>query len=159
MREIISVVGGGSCPPEQYRQAREVGRLLAARGYIVLTGGLGGVMEAACRGAREAGGLTIGVLPGIVRSAANPYVDLVLTTGLSDARNLIIATSGRALVAVDGGLGTLSEIAFALKHGVPVIGLGTWTLSEHPVPGEGVRVVESPAEAVEAVILALGGEP
>lgn len=151
MRNIVAVIGGGSCPPEDAARARRIGRLLAERGYVVLTGGLGGVMEAASRGAREAGGLTVGVLPGFVPGEANPYVDVVLTSGLAEARNLIVATSGRAVVAVGGGLGTLSEIAFALKHGRAVIGLDTWLLAEHRVPGEGVLVVESPDEAIEAV--------
>jgi uncharacterized protein (TIGR00725 family) len=151
VKRIVAVIGGGSCPQEDAARARRVGRLLAERGYVVLTGGLGGVMEAASRGAKEAGGLTVGVLPGFSDGDANPFVDVVLTSGLSEARNLIVATSGRAVVAVGGGLGTLSEIAFALKHGRAVIGLDTWLLAEHRVPGEGVLVVESPDEAVEAV--------
>jgi hypothetical protein len=108
-------------------------------------------MEAASRGAKEGGGLTVGVLPGLVAAEANPYVDIVLTSGLADARNVIVATSGRAAVAIGGGLGTLAEIAFALKRGRAVVGLDTWLLSEHRVPGEGVRVVGSPEEAVDAV--------
>jgi uncharacterized protein (TIGR00725 family) len=151
MKKIVSVIGGGSCPPEDARVARELGRLLAEQGYVVLTGGLGGVMEAASRGASEAGGEVIGVLPGLVREEANPYVGIVLTTGIREARNVIVATSGHAVVAVGGGLGTLSEIAFALKHGRPVFGLGTWTLPEHRVPREGVVVVDTPAEAVERI--------
>ncbi len=156
MRKIVSVIGGGSCPSEDYTVARELGRLLAERGFVVLTGGLGGVMEAASRGASEAGGTVIGVLPGILREEANPYVDIALTTGIREARNVLVATSGHAVVAVGGGLGTLSEIAFALKHGRPVFGLGTWTLPEHRVPREGVQVVNSPAEAVEGIEEALG---
>ena len=101
MKNLISVIGGGSCAPEDYARAREVGRLLAERDYVVVTGGLGGVMEAAHRGAREAGGLTIAVLPGIVREEANPFAEIVLTTGMADARNVIVATSGRVAVAVD----------------------------------------------------------
>lgn len=156
MKKVVSVIGGGSCPPEDYACAREVGRLLAERGYVVVTGGLGGVMEAASRGASEAGGEVIGVLPGIVRSEANPYVSIALTTGMRDARNLIVATSGHAVVAVGGSFGTLSEIAFALKHGRRVIGIGTWTLPEHRVPSEGVLVVSSPAEAVDEVVAIVG---
>ena len=151
MKDLISVIGGGACAPEDYARAREVGRLLAERDYGVVTGGLGGVMEAAHRGAHEAGGLTIAVLPGSIREAANPYAEVVLTTGLSDARNVIVAMSGRAAVAVGGHFGTLSEIAFALKHNVPVIGLKSWTLPEHRLPTEGVRSVDTPAEAVDLV--------
>ncbi len=155
MRTIVSVIGGGSCAAEEYAAAREVGRLLARKGYDVLTGGLGGVMEAACRGAAEEGGLTIGILPGLAREDANPFVGVALTTGMSDARNLVVATSGAAVIAVGGGFGTLSEISFALKHGRPVIGLSTWTLPEHRVPGENVVAVDTPAEAVAAVEAAL----
>lgn len=151
MKRIVAVIGGGNCAPEHYQRARAVGRLLAERDYVVLTGGLGGVMEGACRGAREAGGLTIGVLPGLVRDEANPFVDLVLTSGLNEARNLLVATSGRAVVAIGAGLGTLSEIAFALKHGRIVVGIDTWSLAEHRVPGEGVIPAESPEAAVAAV--------
>ncbi|MEN8148345.1 MAG: TIGR00725 family protein [Planctomycetota bacterium] len=151
MKTIVSVIGGGSCSHEDCTVARELGRLLAERGWILVTGGLGGVMEAASRGAHEAGGTVIGVLPGVVREEANPYVDIALTTGVREARNVCVATSGHAVVAVGGGFGTLSEIAFALKHGRPVFGLGTWTLPEHRVPREGVQVVDSPAEAVERI--------
>jgi len=157
MRKIVSVIGGGSCAPEDAAVARELGRRLAEGGYVVLTGGLGGVMEAASRGAAEAGGEVIGVLPGVVREEANPYVGIALTTGIGEARNVIVATSGHAVVAVGGGLGTLSEIAFALKHGRPVLGLGTWTLPEHRIPREGVVAVESVDEAIERLDDLLGG--
>ena len=93
MKTAISVIGGGSCAVEDYNRAREVGRLLAERGFLVITGGLGGVMEAACRGAVEAGGTTIGILPGIVPTEANPFVTVPITTGLSDARNVIVGKS------------------------------------------------------------------
>jgi uncharacterized protein (TIGR00725 family) len=151
MRNVIAVIGGGSCAPEDYARAREVGRLLAEQGYAVLTGGLGGVMEAAHRGAREADGLTIAVLPGSVAKEANPYAEIVILTGMGDARNVIVATSGRAVIAVGGSLGTLSEIALALKHNVPVIGLGSWTLPEHRVTGHGVMVVDTPEKAMHLV--------
>jgi len=158
MKEIVSVIGGGSCAAEEYKVARAIGGLLAERNFVVLTGGLGGVMEAASRGAHEAGGLTVGVLPGQVREEANPFVDIVLTTGLSEARNVIVATSPRAVIAVGGSLGTLSEIAFALKHHIPVIGVGSWTLPEDRVPGEGVRPAATPAEAVDLVERLVRGE-
>jgi uncharacterized protein (TIGR00725 family) len=151
MMKLISVVGGGTCAAEDYARAREVGRLLAERGYGVVTGGLGGVMEAAHRGAQEAGGLTIAVLPGTMRKSANPYAEVVLTTGMGDARNVIVATSGLAVIAVGGHFGTLSEMAFALKHNIPVIGLESWELPEHRLPNEGVRSVGSSEEAVDLV--------
>lgn len=151
MKSVVAVIGGGSCAPEEYARAREVGRLLAENGHVVLTGGLGGVMEAASRGASEAGGLTVAVLPGLIRDEANPYADIVLTSGMREARNILVATSGRVVVAVGGGLGTLSEIAFALKHHIPVVGIESWTLPEHRVPIEGVHPANSAAEAVAMV--------
>jgi uncharacterized protein (TIGR00725 family) len=114
---------------------------------VLVCGGLGGAMEAACRGASEAGGVTVGILPGDDRSAANRFVEVAIPTGLGEARNALVVRSADALVAVGGGYGTLSEIAFALKAGKPVIGLGSWEI-------EGVRAVESPEQAVSA---ALGG--
>ena len=110
-------------------------------------------MEAACRGAKEAGGLTVGILPGNERSEANPYVDVPLVTGLGEARNIIVARSGRAVIAVGGEYGTLSEIAFALKFGVPVVGLDTWQLPERAAAAGGILSAESPRQAVD---LALG---
>jgi uncharacterized protein (TIGR00725 family) len=122
-----------------------VGRELGSRGVVVVTGGLGGVMEAACRGAREVGGTTIGILPGTDRSAANPYVNAAIPTGLGEARNALVVRAADALVAIGGAYGTLSEIAFALKAGKRVVGLGTWAI-------EGVEVVDSPEAAVETVL-------
>ncbi len=112
---------------------------------VLICGGLGGVMEAACRGARESGGTTVGILPGTDRSAANPYVDIAIPTGLGEARNAIVARSADALIAIGGAYGTLSEIAFALKAGKRVVGLGTWEV-------EGVLAADSPAAAVETVL-------
>ena len=140
----VSVVGGSRVSEPEYDRAREVGRLLGERGHEVVCGGLGGVMEAACRGAAEADGHTIGILPGEDRAAANEYVDTVIATGLGNARNVLVALNGDAAIAVDGATGTLSEIALALDGGVPVAGLDT-----HDV--EGVEAVETPVAAVEYV--------
>jgi uncharacterized protein (TIGR00725 family) len=112
---------------------------------VLVCGGLGGVMEAACTGAKGGGGTTIGILPGTDRAAANPFVDFAIPTGLGEARNALVVRAADALIAIGGGYGTLSEIAFALKAGKPVVGLGTWEI-------EGVEIVESPAAAVESVL-------
>ena len=125
--------------------AAEVGRLLAERGAVLVCGGRGGAMEAACRGAKEAGGLTVGILPGSDRSEANPFVDVVLPTGLGEARNALVVGAADVVIAVGGGYGTLSEVALALKAGKRVIGLGTWEI-------EGVTAVEGPESAVAAAL-------
>ena len=126
--------------------AERVGAELARRGAVIVCGGLGGAMEAACRGARGEGGLTVGLLPGDDRSAANPYVDVAVPTGLGEGRNALVARAADAVIAVGGGYGTLSEIAFALKAGKLVVGLGGWDL-------EGMTAAGS---ADDAVTLALG---
>jgi uncharacterized protein (TIGR00725 family) len=115
------------------------------RGAVLVCGGLGGVMEAACRGAKEGGGTTLGILPGSDRSAANPYVDVALATGLGEGRNLLIVRAADVLIAVGGGHGTLSEIALALRAGKRVIGLDTWEI-------EGVASAASPEAAVAAAL-------
>jgi uncharacterized protein (TIGR00725 family) len=112
---------------------------------VVVCGGLGGVMEAACRGAKDAGGMTIGILPGTDRSAANPYVDVAIPTGLGEARNALVVRAADAVIAIGGGYGTLSEVAFALKAGKRVVGLGTWEI-------DGVEAAGSPEAAVETVL-------
>jgi uncharacterized protein (TIGR00725 family) len=122
-----------------------VGRLLAGRDVLVVTGGLGGVMEAASRGAREAGGETLGILPGLDRDAANEYVDVAVPTGLGEARNALVVRAADVLIAVGGGYGTLSEIALALKAGKPVVGLGSFELDE-------MTLAATPAEAVAAAL-------
>jgi uncharacterized protein (TIGR00725 family) len=124
----IGVIGGGTCSAEIYEIAQEVGREIARNGCSLVCGGLGGVMEAACRGAREAGGITIGILPTTNKGDANPYCDLVIPTGLGHARNVLVVHASDALVAVDGETGTLSEIAIALKVGKPIVGIKTWEL-------------------------------
>ena len=139
----VSVIGPGDADEETYGLAREVGRIVAGRGGVVVCGGLAGVMEAAARGATEAGGVAIGILPDEDRSRANPYLSFVIPTGIGQARNLAVACSADAVVAVGGGYGTLSEIGMSRKVGRPVVALGGWDLGEH------VTVASSPEEAVE----------
>lgn len=140
----VSVIGGSTVPRAEYETARAVGRLLGERGHETVCGGSTGVMEAVCRGARETGGRTIGILPGSDRSAANEYVDVAVATGMGNARNALVVLNGDAAIAVDGSTGTLSEIALALDYGRPVAGLST-----HDVAG--VEAVETPEAAVEYV--------
>jgi uncharacterized protein (TIGR00725 family) len=146
------VCGSGGAPAAELAAAETVGRELAARGAVVVCGGRGGVMEAACRGAKAAGGTTLGILPGYDRADANEFVDLAVATGLGEARNALVVRAADAVVAVGGEWGTLSEIALALRAGKRVVGLGTWELPARG--GRGVVVAASPEEAVE---LALSG--
>jgi len=144
--KIIAVCGSSSVDDRGAELAREVGRLIARKGCSLVCGGLGGVMEACCRGAREEGGMTIGILPGTSREDANPYVDVPIVTGLGHARNLIIVQTAHAVIALPGGPGTLSEIALALKVGAPVVALDDWEeISD-------IEHASSPAEAVNAAI-------
>jgi uncharacterized protein (TIGR00725 family) len=140
----IGVVGPGEASAAELESAEEVGAGLASLGAVVVTGGLGGVMEAACRGARSRRGRTLGILPGEDREAANGWVEIAVATGLGELRNGLIVRACDALVAVGGGHGTLSEVALALKLGRPVVGLGTWAV-------HGVDEVTTPAQAVERV--------
>jgi uncharacterized protein (TIGR00725 family) len=153
--DAVAVVGPGDASSAEERTAEAVGRLLAERGVTVVTGGLGGAMAAACRGARGAGGHTLGLLPGTDRTDANPWVEYVVPTGLGEARNTLVVRAAQALIAVGGEHGTLSEIAFALKVGVPVVGIGTWEVHRRGAPDPGILVATSPVEAVEAACVAL----
>ena len=123
MKPIIAVIGGGSCTAEEAALAEETGRLLAGEGAVVVCGGLGGVMEAVAKGAQANGGTTVGILPGADPAAANAYIDVPLATGLGEMRNFLIVRSAHALIAIGGGVGTLSEIALAQRIGKPVVGL------------------------------------
>jgi uncharacterized protein (TIGR00725 family) len=152
MKRLIAVIGAGHPTRDDYNLAAEVGRLLAVRGFGVVCGGLHGVMEAACMGAKEAGGLTVGLLRTYNRHDANAYVDVVLPTGLGDGRNVLVATAGEAAIAVGGGLGTLSEIALALKHDIPVVGLKTWNLDPQALFDRVIPQAKSAAEAVDIAV-------
>jgi uncharacterized protein (TIGR00725 family) len=132
--------------------AEAVGRGLAEAGAVLICGGRGGVMEAACRGARQAGGLTVGVLPGFSATEANPYVTIPIVTGLGEARNVIIVRTAQAVVGVGGEFGTLSEIAFALKLGRPVVGLETWELAKGGQPDQAIVRASTPEEAVRLAL-------
>jgi len=122
----ISVIGGEHCSKEIYQLAEEVGRRIAKMGAILVTGGRGGVMEAASKGAKEAGGVTIGILPSDNREEANKYLDYAIVTGIGYARNVLVILNGDIVIAIDGHYGTLSEIALALEYGKPVYGLMSW---------------------------------
>jgi uncharacterized protein (TIGR00725 family) len=151
----VAVCGPDPASPEVEAQAEEIGRLLARAGAVVVCGGLGGVMEAAARGAATEGGTSIGLLPGVDRRAANSHLTLSIPTGMGEMRNALIVRAADAVIAIAGEFGTLSEIAFALKAGVPVIGLGTWELAKKGKPIEAFKRVEDPEAAVrEALLLA-----
>ena len=155
-QKLIAVIGGGECSPREIETAEEVGREIARNGAILICGGLGGVMEAACKGASSEGGVTIGILPGNSRLSANPYVQIPIVTNMGEARNVIVVKSARAVIAIDGSYGTLTEIAHALCNGIPVIGLNTWALSRRGQTDNAIIPVESPAEAVSTAIGLIG---
>jgi uncharacterized protein (TIGR00725 family) len=140
----VAVVGPGEASPDELHTAEEVGAGLAAAGAVVVTGGLGGVMEAACRGARSRRGRTLGILPGDDRDAANGWVEIAVPTGMGELRNGLVVRAADAVVAIGGGHGTLSEIALALKLGRPVVGLGTWEV-------HGVDHVSTPEDALALI--------
>jgi uncharacterized protein (TIGR00725 family) len=145
-RVHIGVIGAGDCSERAARTAYEVGRHIARNNAVLFCGGLGGVMEMAAKGAREAGGLTVGLLPGFAFSDANPHIDIAIPTGLSHARNILVVRSCMAVIAVEGSYGTLSEIAIALKLGKPVIGLNTWDIGPDIIKAETAE--EAVAKAV-----------
>ncbi len=144
----IGVIGAGECDAGLAALAEEVGRRIAEAGAVLVCGGLAGVMAAACRGAKAAGGITVGILPGIDRSEANRFVDIAIASGINEARNLAIIRTADVLIAVGGSYGTLSEIGFALKAGKRVIGLETWEI-------EGITMVGSADAAVKAALAAV----
>jgi uncharacterized protein (TIGR00725 family) len=148
----VAVCGPGTDDPEAEARAEEVGRLLAAEGAVVVCGGMTGVMEAVARGAAERGGVSIGILPGVDRSEANPHITYAVPSGFGEARNTLVVRAADAVIAVAGEYGTLSEIAFALKIGVPVVGLGTWQLHKEGRPVDAFPSVTTPEAAVEEAL-------
>jgi len=143
------VIGETICSEETAKVAYEVGRRIGERRAILVCGGRGGVMENAARGAKSVGGLTVGVLPGSSRDEANPYIDIAIVTGMGEARNVILVQSCQVLIAVEGMYGTLSEIAFACKFGIPVIGLKTWRVDRPGLTASPVLEAKTPEEGVE----------
>uniref|UniRef100_A0A7C4CEK1 TIGR00725 family protein n=1 Tax=candidate division WOR-3 bacterium TaxID=2052148 RepID=A0A7C4CEK1_UNCW3 len=140
----VGIIGAGECGPELAGIAEEVGRRLAESGAVLVCGGKGGVMEAACRGAKSVGGLTVGIIPGSDRAEANPHVDVAIATGLGEVRNLAVVRTADVLIAIGGSYGTLSEIGFALKAGKKVVGLKTWEVT-------GTIRAETPEQALALV--------
>lgn len=154
---FIAVIGGAQASKRELKLAEEVGRELAKRGAILVCGGLGGVMEAVCRGAASEGGVTIGILPGENRSSANKYVQFPIVTGIGYARNVAVVKSAQAVIAVDGNYGTLSEIGHALQSAIPVIGLGTWSLLRNGNPDNSIIPAQTAVEAVEKALELIKG--
>jgi len=149
---IVAVIGDSSCSREEARLAETVGQLLAQCGATIVCGGLSGVMEAVCRGAKLGGGLTVGLLPGEDAKMANSWVDIPIVTGVGYARNMAVVKSAQAVIAIGGGYGTLSEIAYALKSKIPVIGLNTWSLTLYGQAVDAIIRVSNPAEAVDTAV-------
>ena len=153
----VAVCGPGRATEAEAALAEEVGRGLAGAGAIVVCGGLGGVMEAAARGAAQAGGTALGILPGTDRDEGNPYLTVAVPTGMGEARNALVVRAADALIAIAGEFGTLSEIALALKLGTPVVGVGTWELSKGDRQGEDPIVrADTPADAVSLALRLAG---
>ena len=143
MMRRIGVIGNSACSDEVINLAEKVGEEVAKRKGILICGGLTGVMEGAARGAKKAGGLTVGILPGNRASDANPFIDIPIVTGLGYARNIIVVQSSEAVIAIGGKYGTLSEIAYALQFNIPVVGLQTWDISPE------IIIASNPVDAVD----------
>jgi len=146
---FIGVIGAGTCSKKIYNLAYEVGKYIAKAGAILVCGGLGGVMEGAAKGAKENKGVTVGILPGVDKTEANPYIDIPVVTGIGEARNLVVIRSSDAVIALPGQFGTLSELAFCLKMEKPVVGLTTWEISDKIIK------TKDPQEAVKKALEAL----
>lgn len=145
IKKIIAVIGGSEPDEKSLKIAEEVGSLIAQKGAVLITGGMGGVMNAASRGAKSANGLVIGILPTDNKAHANPYIDIPIVTGMSEARNIIIARTCDCAVAINGKYGTLSEIAYCLMFNVPVVGINTWDI------GAPIKKASSAAQAVKII--------
>ncbi|OGC24223.1 TIGR00725 family protein [candidate division WOR-1 bacterium RIFOXYC2_FULL_37_10] len=150
---FISVIGESHASPEISHLAEEVGYEIAKAGVVLVCGGLKGVMECACKGAKKGGGTTIGILPGSNREEANPFVDYPIVTGIGYARNKLVVKSGNVVIAVGGSYGTLSEIAFTLGYKIPIVGLKTWHFIHHDGKmDEAMHYVETPKDAVKKAL-------
>jgi uncharacterized protein (TIGR00725 family) len=149
---FIGVIGGSEINAPAAALAEEVGREIARRGAVLVCGGMAGVMEAACKGAVSEGGLTIGILPGDSRNSANPYVKIPIVTGIGYARNVAVARTSQAVIAIDGSYGTLTEIGYALQAGIPVIGLDTWALSIDGRVDKNIIIAKNAKEAVDKAL-------
>lgn len=145
-KRLVAVLGAGECENGVAQKASEVGRLLAQSGCVLITGGLGGVMEAASRGAQEAGGTIIGILPGSTGAEGNPYLTIPIPTGMGDARNAVLANAAESFIAIGGAYGTLSEIAFALKRGKRVVSLDSWAVDPR------IMKASTPEDAVKLAL-------
>jgi uncharacterized protein (TIGR00725 family) len=153
----VAVIGASNATEWELDCAEEMGRLLAAEGWVLVCGGLGGVMDAAARGCAETGGVSIGILPGDDRVDASRHLTVAVATGFGEARNAIVARSADAVIAVGGEFGTLSEIALALKMHKPVVGLGTWELGRDDLERDPIVRVETPADAIDHLRRVLPG--
>ena len=138
----IGVIGAGDCPVEIYETSYDMGHIIGEKGWVLICGGLGGVMEGAAKGCFERGGITVGLLPGTEKESANRFITLAIPTGMGEARNVLVVRASDVVIAIAGGYGTLSEIGLALKIGKPVIGLNTWQ------DIDGVDYVETPQQAI-----------
>jgi uncharacterized protein (TIGR00725 family) len=152
---IIGVIGGNEVPEETYKLAEEVGREIARRKAALVCGGMQGVMEAACKGAIEEKGLTIGILPGDSRNQANPYVQIAIVSGIGYARNVAVVKTSHAVIAIDGSYGTLTEIGYALQSGIPVIGLGTWVFAINGQTDKSIIAASNAKDAVDKAMAAI----
>jgi uncharacterized protein (TIGR00725 family) len=155
MARYVAVCGSGKATKQEEAWAEEVGRLIAEAGAVLVCGGLGGVMDAAARGCKAGGGLTIGVLPGERRDPASPHLTVSIPTGLGEARNALVVRAADAVIAIGGEFGTLSEIALALKAGTPVVGLHTWELARGGSLVDAIVQTETPQEALRAALDAI----
>lgn len=150
--KFIAVIGNSKASAQEIKLAEEIGREIAKCGAILVCGGLDGVMEAACRGAVSEGGLTVGILPGTSRNDANQYVKIPIVTGIGYARNIVVVKSAQAVIAVGGGYGTLTEIGYALKNGIPVVGIDTWQLTNKDKINDSIIRVENALDAVSTAL-------
>jgi uncharacterized protein (TIGR00725 family) len=156
-RTVIAVIGAGECDSRVAEIAYQIGRLIAQQGAVLVTGGMTGVMEAASCGAHDAGGLVVGIIPGLDPSTANTSCDVVIPTGMGQLRNGLVVQSADAVIAVSGEWGTLSEIGFALKLGKPVIGWETWEPTKAGIPAAQPIRAGSAAEAVDRAFASIEG--